>query len=324
MVDRDGFVVPRRPRWEQLQGLVGRKHLNPDEWADLAAGYRAVCADLAKARTLDLPSDVQGYLDDLAGRAHNRLYAVRPAGLGRSLWTEAIHGFPRALRGEWRFFILASALFYLPFFVGFFGPFVDSGFSARILPDEMLRQLESMYSTADLERGSATADATMAGFYVFNNVGIAFRCFATGIFAGLGPLFYLVYNGLLIGTSAGYLGSVGMGFNLLEFTSGHSAWELTGVCVSGAAGLRLGWALVVTEGRTVTASLLRAAPTLFRLVLGTALLLFVAAAIEGFWSASPVPRPLKFAFGAVQCTIVAAWLLFGGRRVRPRRTGEAA
>lgn len=318
IADRDAFVKPRQRRWEQLQNLVDRNRLDANEWAELASGYRAVCADLAKARTIEMPSDVQGYLDDLAGRAHNRLYAVRPAGFGWSLWLDAVIGFPQALRAEWRFFWLATVLFYAPLLVGFVGAYADSAFAAMVLPEQMLTSLESMYSTEDLERGRASADATMAGFYVFNNVGIAFRCFATGVFAGLGPLWFLVYNGLIIGTSAGYLGGVGMGFNLLEFVSGHSAWELTGVCVAGAAGLRLGWALVVTEGRTVSESLIRSAPTLYRLVLGTALLLFVAAAIEGFWSASPVPRPVKYAFGIVQIVIVGSWLFFGGRQASPR------
>ena len=154
----------------------------------------------------------------------------------------------------------------------------------------------------------------MAGFYVQNNVGIAFRCFATGALAGLGSIFFLVYNGLIIGATFGYLGNVGLGGNLLEFTSGHSAWELTGICLSGAAGLRLGWAMIVTDGRTFVGSLRRAAPELYRLILGTAVLLLVAAAIEGFWSASPVPRPVKYGFGVVQWFIVGGWLYFGGRR----------
>ncbi|MEN0063684.1 MAG: stage II sporulation protein M [Myxococcota bacterium] len=323
IADRDAFVGPRRERWESLQRLADRDRLDADEWSRLARGYRSVCADLAKARSLDLPDDVQGYLDDLAGRAHNRLYAVRPVGFGRSLWTETVSGFPRALRAEWRFFGLASALFYVPFLVGFVGALLDTSFAASVLPEGSLQQLESMYSTEDLHRGSAGADASMAGFYVFNNVGIAFRTFAMGVLAGLGSLFFLVYNGLVIGTSAGYLGSVGMGFNLLEFVSGHSAWELTGVCVAGAAGLRLGWAVVVTDGRTLAASLSRAAPALYRLVLGVTLMLCVAAAIEGFWSASPVPRPVKYGFGLVQWVIVIGWFVYGGRRMGPAGGGTA-
>ena len=117
----------------------------------------------------------------------------------------------------------------------------------------------------------------------------------------------------MIGTITGYLHSVGLGGNLMEFTSGHSAWELTGVTVAGAAGLLLGWAVVVTGRRTRLGSLRRAAPALYRLILGTAMMLVIAAAIEGFWSAGPVPRAGKYAFGVVQWCIVGAWLLLGGR-----------
>jgi len=99
---------------------------------------------------------------------------------------------------------------------------------------------------------------------------------------------------------------------LLRFTAGHTPWELTGVVVAGTAGLRLGWALVVTDGRTRAGALREAGPTLFRLVVGATALLLMAAAIEGFWSASPVPMAGKLVFGGVQVVLVAVWLAFGG------------
>jgi uncharacterized membrane protein SpoIIM required for sporulation len=271
-----------------------------------------VCADLSVARSLGMPTDVQDALDDLAGRAHNRLYNVRPAGWGLALLRDAIAGFPRELRAQWPFFLAAILLFYGPFLVGFAGASTNPAFAARVLPEEMLVQVEQAYATDDLSRGFG-GDVTMAGFYVFNNVGIAFRCFATGALFGLGAVYSLVYNGLIIGTVAGHLAGVGLGGNLLTFVAGHSAWELTGICVAGAAGLRLGWALVATDGLTRAASVRRAAPAIYRLVLGAATLLLVAAAIEGFWSAGPAGRTAKLAFGSVQIGIVAAWLTFGGR-----------
>lgn len=309
-VDRDAFVAPRRDRWERLDRLV-REAESAAEWSQLAADYRAVCADLAKARAEGLAFDVQAYLDDLAGRAHNQLYGQRTSA-ATSIWHDVAVGFPRELRAQWRFFALSSLLFYGPLFVGAVGALADPTFAGIVLPEAQLKEMESMY--ADSIGRAFGGDASMAGFYVFNNVGIAFRCFATGALAGLGSVFYLIYNGLIIGTVFGYLGSVGLGGNLSEFVSGHSAWELTGVCVSGAAGLRLGWAMVVTEGRTRAGSLRAAGPSLYRLVLGTAVLLLVAAAIEGFWSASPVPRVAKYLFGVVQWFIVIAWLGLGGRR----------
>lgn len=312
LADRDAFVTPRKARWERLERLLGGA-LRAPEWSELASAYRSVCADLSRARSLGMPHDVQRYLDDLSGRAHNRLYSVRGAGFGLGLVQDAIVAFPREVRRQWAFVLLASLLFYVPFGVGALGSYADASMASMVLPDWQLEQMETMYGGDDRVRDFAS-NAMMAGFYVQNNVGIAFRCFATGALAGLGSIFFLVYNGLVIGTTFGYLGNVGLGGNLLEFTSGHSAWELTGICISGAAGLRLGWSMIVTDGRTFVGSLRRAAPVLYRLILGTAVLLFVAAAIEGFWSASPVPRTVKFGFGLAQWVIVGAWLVFGGRR----------
>lgn len=317
-MDRDAFVEPRRARWKRLDDLLIRGARRADAWSELASLYRSVCADLAAARSRGVPDDVVHYLDELAGRAHNALYGARRAG-GRS-WLRLIAAeFPQELRTQWRFFLVSTILFYGPFVVGALGALADPRFATLILPEAQLSQMESMYS-GDLARGGGQ-DAAMAGFYVWNNIGIAFRCFATGALAGLGSFFFLVYNGLVIGTVFGHLGSVGLIGNLLAFTAGHSAWELTGIVVSGTAGLRMGWALVATGGRTRVGSLRHAGPSLFRLVVGTTVLLAVAAAIEGFWSAGPVPAIGKYAFGIVQIGIVAAWLFFGGRGLPPPEEG---
>ena len=113
------------------------------------------------------------------------------------------------------------------------GAYLDLSFAYQILPESALAGLESSYGDSDLVRGSGE-DAQMAGFYVWNNVGIALRCFATGVLGGLGSAFFLVYNGLMIGTVFGYLFAVDLGWNLVAFTAGHSAWELTGIVISGS------------------------------------------------------------------------------------------
>ncbi|MEQ1503079.1 MAG: stage II sporulation protein M, partial [Myxococcota bacterium] len=298
MIDREAFVGRRRARWSRVEHLVLAGPKSGAEWADLASGYRAVCADLATARSMGIPADVQSYLDDLAGRAHNRLYSVRFGGLGGSILRDAITEFPRELRRQLAFFVLASVLFWGPFALGAVGAFASPEFAANVIPQSQLESMEQAYS-GDMTRGFG-GDASMAGFYVMNNVGIAFRAFATGVLFGLGSMFYLVYNGLVIGTVMGYLGSVGLGDTLLTFACGHGPWELTAVCVSGAAGLRMGWALIATGGLTRVGSLKAAGPSLYRLVLGMTLMLLVAAAIEGFWSAGPVPPVGKYVFAAIQ------------------------
>jgi uncharacterized membrane protein SpoIIM required for sporulation len=156
-------------------------------------------------------------------------------------------------------------------------------------------------------------DTGMAGFYVYNNVGIAFRCFATGIFFGLGSAFFLVYNGLLTGVVTGYVMHEGYGANIWTFMCGHAPFEITAIMVAGTAGLRMGWSLVDTRGITRMGSLRRSAPEIAHLVLGAASMLVIAALIEAFWSPSSLPPPVKWTASFLFTSLVLGYLLFAGR-----------
>ncbi|MFK7927805.1 MAG: stage II sporulation protein M [Myxococcota bacterium] len=308
---RKTFVERRKPSWDQLEVLLSKNRVgNAAHWSDLASLYRDVSADLARAQALGLPDDVLHHLDGLAGRAHNRLYGAKQ-GAGLSVVYDLLIGFPKAVRRQWAFVLAAHLLFYVPFFVGILGGLLEPSFAGSVLSEGQLVEMEAMY--ADTIERSAGEDASMAGFYVWNNVGIAFRCFATGALAGLGSAFYLIYNGLILGTVEGFLWSRGLGWNLTDFTVGHTPWELTGIAISGAGGLRLGWALVVTGGRTRMGALRHASGDLYRLVLGAAAMLVVAAAIEGFWSSAPLWLPLKIAFGVAGALVIVLWVWVGIR-----------
>jgi len=153
----------------------------------------------------------------------------------------------------------------------------------------------------------------MAGFYVYNNVGIALRCFALGIFGGLGSAFYLVQNGLTIGAILGYVATQGAGANIGTFIIGHGSLELGAIVLSGGAGHSLGWSVVAPGERTRLASLQRTAREILVIVAGAAVMLVMAAGIEAFWSASSTPRVVKLAVGGSLFLLVVAYVLVAGR-----------
>ena len=69
--------------------------------------------------------------------------------------------------------------------------------------------------------------------------------------------------------------------NFFTFVTAHSAFELTAIVVSAAAGLRLGWGLIDTQGQSRMSSLRREAVNGLPAV-GAAVVLFVLAAlVEG-------------------------------------------
>jgi uncharacterized membrane protein SpoIIM required for sporulation len=264
------------------------------------------------------------YLDALVSRGHSQLYAGGSAPFIR-LSRLLRQGFPQELRANYRLFIVASVLFWLPFFVALFRSFQSEDFAAQVLPPGMLEQMGQAYQK-DPSHGRTSGDnATMMGFYVFNNVGIAFRCFATGILFGLGSAFFLVYNGALTGAIMGHVIRVGGGANILTFICGHGPLELIAIVISGAAGLQMGRALVVTEGRTRLGSLWASRKSILYQIVGAAFMLFVAALIEGFWSPSGAPPSIKWIVGGFLFSSLMAYLGLAGRspKASENRAGVA-
>lgn len=318
---QDAFVRARQPRWAELDRLLDGKLLHKQDGATIArvaSLYRIVCGDLMRARGARYTPDLVAYLDRLVSRGHNAIYATRSTRLPTFL-RDIFFAFPQTLRRNWVFFALSSALFCIPLLVGLVGAYTSRDFATEVIPASQLQQMVENYSTG-FDDGRATGtDTGMAGFYIRNNIGIAFRCFATGILFCIGSVFFLIYNGLVIGATTGFVSAAGYGHNILTFMCGHAPFELTAILISGAAGLQMGWALVDTKGLTRVGSLRAAAPDLARLIIGAAFMLLIAAFVEGFWSPSSVPPQVKWSIASLLVLLVAGYLAFAGRGREARR-----
>ncbi len=316
MQTRDEFVAQRRARWDELDRLLSvdapLHRRDPRVITRVAALYRALCSDLMRAQALGFAHDLVDHLNGLASRAHNALYGPRPFSLS-GVGVFLMGGFARTFRKNWRPILLAHLLFYVPFALGVLATLTDQSFAVNVLPPEQLEGMEAAYSSGFSEGRAFGADSMMAGFYVQHNIGIAFRCFATGILFGVGSLFFTLYNGLVIGTVMGYVGAVGHGENIFTFVCGHGPFELTGIVISSAAGLKMGYSLIATNGLTRLGSLRAQMRELAELVMGAAVMLLIAAAIEGFWSPSSLPNQVKWSFSALVSSLIIAYFAFAGR-----------
>lgn len=319
----DDLLAARSADWQRLEGLLaGRnpagKRLEARDVLDLATLYRAACADAARARTAGADDATLAYLDRLLARAHNLLYRAPP---GRP---DAVRHFfardlPRALRKNAGLFAAGSLAFYGPFLFGLALAAALPAFGPALMGEAEVQMFREMYRAAPSEGRSVGTGSLSVSYYVQHNTSIAFEVFASGVFAGLGSLFMLAYQGLVIGTVFGVLAADQKGGNLLTFTCGHSAWELTAIVLAGTAGLRMGDALIRTEGRTRLGSLRAARREIATLVLGAAVMLAVAAVIEGLWSPSPVAAVVKWVFAVVQIALIIVYFTVAGRPGRQVR-----
>jgi uncharacterized membrane protein SpoIIM required for sporulation len=187
-----------------------------------------------------------------------------------------------------------------------------------VVSPETAAQFEQMYSPAAESIGrarEASTDWIMFGFYVRNNITVAFQCFAGGLFAGLGSLFFLAYNGAFAGAIAGYLTERGLAPTFYSFVVTHSAFELTAIVLSGASGLRIGHALLAPGRSTRRQALVHATQDSAVILYGVVAMLLVAAGLEAFWSSARWLAPaVKYGVAAVCWMAVLAYFMFQGRR----------
>jgi len=131
---------------------------------------------------------------------------------------------------------------------------------------------------------------------------------------GLGTVFYLLYNGLVIGATAGHLTGLGYIDTFWGFVAGHSAPELTAIMLCGAAGLMLGWALLSPGNKSRLRALQDAGQVAVKIIYGAALLFFLAAFIEAFWSSMTWIEPtIKYIVGISLWIMLWGYLLLAGK-----------
>lgn len=282
--------------------------------------YRMVCRDLALAETRGYSPGLVDRLNVLAIRGHNLLY-TRRSGFVSQIRAFLLRDFPRLVRSEWRLVLLSAALFVLPGAALSVATAIEPSSVYFVLSPVEARKYEEMYMPGQALVGAgrtAGSDFMMFGFYIRNNIGIGFQCFASGILLGLGPVFFLVFNSLQIGAVGAHLAVNGYGGTFFPFVVGHGAFELTAIVLSGAAGLKLGLALLRPGRARRGDALIAHGRIAVRIVYGVFVMLLVAAFLEAFWSArSLIPAWTRYTVGAVLWALVMAYFVFAGRHARP-------
>ncbi|HUR32889.1 MAG TPA: stage II sporulation protein M [Vicinamibacterales bacterium] len=326
------FEQTYRDEWDELEAMLGLLPANPRDWrrrhhpgydddpraaARFTELYRRACGQLALARARAYPAHVVDRLDALTADAHQRIYHRSDVGWTRLrvLLTSSI---PTVVRAHWRYAAVAAAAFVVPLVVMALLVASNAELILSVVSAETAASFEDMYSPAASSIGrvrTAETDWTMFGFYIRNNIGVAFQCFAGGLFAGVGSLFFLAYNGAFAGALAGYLVSRQMSSTFFSFVVTHAAFELTAIVLSGTAGLRIGHALIAPGRLRRTESLRRATREAVIILYGATAMLVVAAAVEAFWSSARwIPNGVKYGVGAACWTAVLVYLTTQGRR----------
>jgi uncharacterized membrane protein SpoIIM required for sporulation len=217
--------------------------------------------------------------------------------------------FPRAFREQLPEIGIATAVFSMAAIFGLFTATVQPAVGMALLGPDAIAGLEQ--GTLWTEALSTTVPPALSSSAIAtNNMSVAITGWAGGAVAGLGGIYILLLNGLLLGAVFGITGYYSLSGQLFDFVVAHGLLEITLILVVTGAGLSVGRALVEAGETPRSEALPKAARTALVVLLGSLPWFLLLGVVEGFVSPSPeIPLSSKVLLGlALEGSfLVAAW-----------------
>src|ERR1051326_6098694 len=316
MPSSDRFIKERKGAWQQLEDLLrlldrnSLWRLGREEVRELGHIYRRTASDLAIARAESRDPRLVNYLNSLVIRAHGRIYRANAQG-GKRIRRYFTHELPQTFRRTWRYTFVSFSVFFLFSAFSFIVTRYDSEFSELVGVNPAFRELYIETKTHWWESlNKSNQEGT--SMIMTNNIQVTIYTFAFGATFGLGTLLYLAFNGANIAAVLALTYKAGFGNDLLTFMVGHGVIELSCIFISGGAGLLIGSAMIMAGDLTRADALRVRGMEAVRLMIGVALLLVVAATIEGFISPAAIDPRIKYSIAAITGLALYVYLLVAG------------
>lgn len=308
------FVKNRESDWLTLEQFI--KQEKQTDFVDLPALLRAVTHDLAIAKSRSYSPTIVTRLNQLVMSAQAKMYKPKDKVFYQLLRFMRV-GFPSSVHVLKRAVIINHILFYGLALFAYVLTLYKPELIYQFVDNAQVSNLESMYNPQaehQLNERESSGDFAMFGYYIFNNIKIAFQTFVGGLLLGVGALFFLIFNGFFFGAISGHIINIGYQSTFFSFVITHGSFELTAIVLSAAAGTHIGYSLLnpqrLSRSLAVKQASLRAFPVLF----GAFVFLIIAAFIEAFWSSSQwIPNSVKYAVGAICWLWVGYYLMRGAK-----------
>lgn len=312
------WLEKRQSHWNRLEALLdqsqGLKSLTRLELQELGLLYRQAAADLSTLREDPSGRSYARTLNVLLARAHNTIYSGQKSSARGVLYFYR-HTYPRIFRRNLNLITVAFLLFVVGALGGMLLAITRPDYMHLFVGQRLMETIEQhkMWTDSVVSIKPAASSKIMT-----NNITVSFVAFAYGITAGVGTIFMMVFNGVMIGVIGTACWLNGMSLSLWSFVAPHGVLELPAIFIAGGAGLRIAQGLLFPGLLSRRDSLARAGGEAVRLLLGTVPVLIVAGCIEGFISPSPtIPWQWKFMLAAGIAVIFFSYLFFAARGGAP-------
>ncbi|MEI6866338.1 stage II sporulation protein M [Flavicella sp.] len=273
------FIRQNKDKWLRFENIINKNNSNPDELTKL---YLHLINDLAYAQTYYKKSKLVIYLNDLTIKLFQKIYKTKRQDTNQFFFffrTEV----PLLLYKYRRYILYSFIIFSVSLLIGVVSAMHQESFVRLILGDhyvnETLNNIENGNPTAVYKSGSNWG--SFIGI-TFNNLRVGLSCFAFGVTGGIGTCYFLLQNGIMLGSFQYFFEQQGVFWQSVKGIWIHGAMEIFAIVIEGAAGLILGASILFPKTLDRITSFKNGLRESIKIVIATMPFTFAAGLLEGY------------------------------------------
>ncbi|WP_432768503.1 MAG: stage II sporulation protein M [Sphingopyxis sp.] len=315
------FRAEREADWIAFERLLtrlekrGAKALTSDELLELPLLYRATLSSLSIARATSLDKALLAHLEALSIRGYFLIYGVRETRRSR-IRRFVLYDWPAAVRSVWKETVVIAMIILLGALTSYslvannsewYYNFVAEDMAGGRDPRASVEYLQSTLGHGNAAKESESGLHVFATFLFTHNSRVSIMSFALGFAFGVPTMMLEYYQGIGIGAMIAVFAGKGLGFDFGGWLFIHGTTELFAAALSGAAGLRIGAAVVFPGARSRLRAASEAGRTAGKVMVGVIAMLLVAGLLEGFGRQLITDTVLRYAIGSA---MLLFWLAY--------------
>lgn len=273
------FIDLNREKWHEFEKILQTSHYDPDKISTL---FVQITDDLAYARTFYPNRTVRFYLNFLSQKVFGKIYRNRVLHW-KSFWRFWSDELPWVLWNARKQLLLALCIFTLSMLLGGLITAYNPQFTRLMLGDYYVEMTIQNIEKGDPMAVYKQSEASWMFLSItFNNIRVAFMVFIFGVLLGVGSIYLLIFNALMLGTFQYFFLERGVMTEAMITVWQHGTLEIASIIIAGAAGIVLGRGFVFPGSYTRLDAFRLSAQRGIRILLGTVPLFVMAGFIEGF------------------------------------------
>lgn len=309
----NNWLENRLGHWQKLQTLFQRRGRKTDDLQQARAtlnGFRTLISDLALARQTLPGSRLHHRLEALFLSGHQHIYRA-PGNILLRLRDIYVYESPALIHDMANIITATIGLFIVSMACGWLLIDLSPDLITLFVSTEMINRVQAgeLWTDGLL---NILPSSLLSVQLMTNNITVSIFAFAMGVFYGLGTLYIITLNGLMLGATFAFTAQYQLAGALFKFIIGHGVVELSVICIAGAMGLKLGEALLRPGSKTRQQAFQQATSDAGKVLLVVVPFLVLAGLIEGYISPDPsFSLSFRLATGILTGAFFWLFIVFG-------------